>query len=209
MKLCLYLLIIALGNSLALANPPISHDLTQTIAGTKAKYGTDRFRMVMPGTLYRGGSSGSKGPLSNSSLQALCKDGFKVAAYVYGSGWNHSNTTQLITCNKNEMSYLMRRWDHPREVHQLLEKLHHLITTEEGPMYVHCWYGVHASGYVATVALMQFCNLSPAQGVAYWNSNVPQKLQYTKVQNRIRNFKPDPALQLTSEQQARVCPTLG
>jgi hypothetical protein len=192
----------------AMAEPPSSTSLTHIIKEAKTQYGINYFRMVMPGALYRGGSCGERTPLPVSALQKLCNDDFKVAVYVYSKGWSGS-PTRLIKCGKNEISYIRERWDHPQEVHQILKKLHDLIIAGKGAMYVHCWYGVHASGYVATVALMQFCNLSPAQGVVYWNSNTPKKLQYSKVQNMIYNFKRDPALQLTKEQQARVCPKIS
>ena len=57
-----------------------------------------------------------------------------------------------------------------------------------------------------TAALMQFCDLSGEEGVTYWNSNVAKTIQYPKVQQMIRAFKPYPELEISAEQQARVCP---
>jgi hypothetical protein len=100
----------------------------------------------------------------------------------------------------------MKRWDYPSEVRSVLESLHRIIQEGRGAMYVHCWYGVHASGYIAAVALMQFCGFSPEAAVEYWNSNVAASIRYEKVQNMIRAFKPYPDLEISPGLQARVCP---
>lgn len=203
MKITILLGVCLLFTETSLAEVPSSSNLTQIILNSKARYGLENFKIVMPGTLYRGGSSGDKAPLSVKSAQALCKDGFSTAIYVYNRNWD--NKSHLTKCQSGQLEYLMLRWDHPSEVHQVLKKLKYIIDKRTGPMYVHCWYGVHASGYVAAVALKQFCGFSNSQAISYWNSNVPKKIQYAKVQTMIQNFKPYPDLLITAEQQARVC----
>jgi protein-tyrosine phosphatase len=80
------------------------------------------------------------------------------------------------------------------------------IKNKGKPVFIHCWYGIHATGAVAATALMQFCNISPQQAVAYWKVGVPAKLQYPKVIQSIMSFKPNPELQLTSDEREKYCP---
>lgn len=191
-------------NTLVLASPPISDSLTKEIPGANRTYrGIKNFKMVMPGVLYRGAGTGEKEPLESSSLQALCEDGFSSAVYSYRSGWNGDTS---LRCNSGELAYTAKQWDREPSARTMLQELHSIIKNQRGAMYVHCWYGVHASGYLAAIALMQFCHYSPEQAVAYWNSNVPSSIQYPKVQEMIRRFQTYADLQISTEERNRVCP---
>ena len=190
-----------------LAEPPAGPDVTHVIPGSHAKYGVNNFKMVIPGVLYRGGGTGPQAPLTSAPLQALCADGFVAAVYAYGKGWQGG--PRSVSCGAGQLTYVSKRWDHPDEQHEIMKRLHSIIQEGHGAMYVHCWYGIHASGYIAATALKQFCGLSDERAVAYWNSNVPQKIQYPAVRAKVRGFKPFPELQITAEQQARVCPKKG
>ena len=187
-----------------MAQLPVVQSVTHVIPGSQAKYGVNNFKMVMPGVLYRGGGTGPQAPLTSDPLQALCNDGFEAAVYVYGKGWRGG--PRLVSCGNGRLTYVSKRWDHPDKQHEIMQELYNIIQEGHGAMYVHCWYGMHASGYIAASALKQFCGLSDEKAVAYWNSNVPQKLQYPNVQAKVRAFKPYPELQIGAEQQARVCP---
>lgn len=195
--------LMSLAAGRVIAEPPVPQSLTQKIPGAKAKYGLDNFKMVMPGVLYRGGGTGPRTPLATAPLQALCNEGFSAAVYVYGKGWRGARS---VNCGNGQLTYVSKRWDHLNEQREILEELHDIIQRGRGAMYVHCWYGVHASGYIVATALMQFCGLSSAQAVAYWNSNVPRTIQYPKVQARIRAFKPYSDLQISAAERTRVCP---
>jgi hypothetical protein len=199
----IWFLIAGFFSASLIAAPLSSNDLTHAIPTAKIHYGLDNFKIVMPGVLYRGGSSGDKLPLASSSLQALCNDGFSTAVYVYSRG--ESKKSQSIICQKGQMDYVQHSWDNPTEVHKIHKILYQIITAHKGPMYVHCWYGMHASGYVAATALIQFCGLSNSQAINYWKSHVPVKIQYKKVQDMIRGFKPDPAFKLSPIEQAHHC----
>lgn len=195
-------LLLAISTS-ALAAPP-SGNLTKEIPGANKRYnGIKNFKMVMPGVLYRGGGTGEKVPLGNAQLDALCADGFTNANYAYKTGWTGTKTS---SCGGTRLDYEYRQWDNAGALKSTLAEIHDIIRAGRGAMYVHCWYGVHASGYVVTTALMQFCGYNAEQAVAYWNSNVPAKLQYPKVQQMIRAFKPYREFEISSSDQARVCP---
>jgi len=189
------------------AAPMESVNLTTQNKAANARYDLFNYKTVMPGVLYRGGSTGPKGskaPLSVKATAALCQDGFDAAVYAYSTGWKGDD--KPIQCEGGQLTYTMKRWDRPKEQRVVLEELRNIIVEGKGAMYVHCYYGVHASGYIVTTALMQFCGLTPEQGVAYWNSNVAKSIQYEKVQKMIRAFKPYEDLKISAAQQARVCP---
>lgn len=190
MKLCLALLALL----------PLS-----ALAGSPGN--VKNFKPVMPGVLYRGGGLGEKAPLNQNALDGLCNAGFTESVYGYRTGWTGTKTT---TCNdeagNTRLTYESLQWDNPKSLPPMLRELHDIIRSGRGKMYVHCWYGVHASGYLATIALMQFCGLSGEQGVAYWNSHVPAKIQYPKVQEMIRKFRPLPGLEISDADRSRVCP---
>ncbi|MGH9875561.1 MAG: hypothetical protein ACRD9S_24150 [Pyrinomonadaceae bacterium] len=204
-------LIVALNGILwtvaAQAAPLESVNLTTQNKAANARYGLFNYKTVMPGVLYRGSSSGAKGqkaPLTAASAQALCQDGFDAVVYAYGTGW--SGGDKSIKCANGQLTYTVKRWDHSDEVKAVLKEIHNIIQDGHGAMYLHCHYGVHASGFEVTAALMQFCGLSGEEGVKYWNSNVAKTIQYPKVQQMIRAFKPYSELKISAEQQARVCP---
>jgi hypothetical protein len=186
-------------------------NVTLLIPSMMKQYDVSYLRMVMPGVLYRGGSTtGTEkdhAPLQPNSRQALCNDGFQAIVYGYGNSW-HGGSGVTVSCAKGRATYVSKRWDHPDEIHDVMKELHDLIVQRKGPMYVHCWYGVHASGTLAATALRQFCGLSGDQAVRYWEGTVtPSSLWYPTVISAIRNFRPDPALNLSQEDKERVCPT--
>jgi len=39
----------------------------------------------------------------------------------------------------------------------------------KGPLLVHCMWGVHSSGAVSAMALMQFCDWPAAKAKSYWH----------------------------------------
>lgn len=185
---------------------PVVDSVTQEIPGARAKYGVSNFKMVMPGVLYRGGNTGgvNQVPMQSQSVQALCNDGFVSAVYAYGANW--PGGVQTSQCTGGSLNYIMKRWDHPTEVSDVMRELYEVIQRGQGAMYVHCWYGVHASGLIVTAALQQFCGLSADEAVDYWDSNVAPTIRYPKVQAMIRAFRADPALQIPANVQARICP---
>ena len=202
------LMVSAAPASAEMANAP---SVTVLIPDMMKQYGVSNLRMVMPGVLYRGGSTAgtenNRAPLLSSTQQALCNGGFSAIVYGYGNNW-HGGSGQSISCSNGQATYVSKRWDHPGEIHDAMKELHDIITQQKGAMYVHCWYGVHASGTLASAALRQFCGLSGDQAVRYWESTVPSRsLWYPNVLSAIRNFQPDPALSISEEEKKRVCPS--
>jgi hypothetical protein len=202
MKLMIALL--ALAAAPALAAPPIASNLNLEIPGVKDRYaGLKNVKMVMPGVLYRGGGLGGKEPIGSAQLEALCEDGFTSAVYSYRTGWQGE---QRVSCGAGSLQYDYRQWDKEAGGKAMLASIHKIIQNGQGALYVHCWHGVHASGYLAAIALMQFCDYLPEQAVQYWNENVPASIRYQKVQDKIRAFRPYKEFQISGAEQTRVCP---
>jgi hypothetical protein len=177
--------------------------------------GLTHFRVVMPGVLYRGGTEGPRAggdgprrPLQNQSLQALCKAGFSQAVYAYRTGWNG---TENVSCAGNSLQYDYHQWDNRAALKKVFIKLHEIITQGKGAMYVHCWYGLHASGFISATALAQFCGSTgwdSRRAAEYWDSVIPPKIRYPKEHNQVANFVrfTDPELQISVQDATRVCP---
>jgi len=177
--------------------------------------GLTHFRVVMPGVLYRGGTEGPRAggdgprrPLQNQSLQALCKAGFSQAVYAYRTGWNG---TENVSCAGNSLQYDYHQWDNRVALKRVFIKIHEIITQGKGAMYVHCWYGLHASGFISATALAQFCG--PAgwdsrKAAKYWDSVIPPTIRYPKEHDQVANFVrfTDPELQISVQDATRVCP---
>lgn len=170
--------------------------------------GVYNVRTVMPGILIRGGSSNktsNKTPLSNSQLCALRADGITKAFYFYTTGFSGNKT---VSCNSGEIRYEVASMNNPKHVFQEIRKSIDASTRNDSQgTFVHCWFGVHASGYVAAAALVQFCDWTSSQAVEYWKGNVPKSIQYPKVINQLRAFKKySDIAELSEEQKNNFCP---
>jgi hypothetical protein len=176
--------------------------------------GLTHFRVVMPGVLYRGGTEGKRAgqdgpraPLQRQSLEKLCSAGFTQVVYAYRTGWTG---TQNISCGSNSLTYDYHQWDNRAALKKVFTKLEEIITQQKGAMYVHCWYGLHASGYISATALAQFCGAlgwdSP-KAAQYWDSVIPPSIRYQKEHDQVANFVrfTDPELQISEQNAIRVC----
>lgn len=164
--------------------------------------GLKNVKTVMPNVLYRGGGTGGKEPIGRTQLNALCEGGFGSAIYAYKTGWTGD---QSVSCGGGSLRYTYEQWDRPASAKNFLNEVYAAIQSGRS-VYVHCWYGVHASGYLAAIALKQFCGYGDNEAVAYWDSHVPKSIRYPKVQAMVRDFQPSSSLQLDAGTRARVCP---
>jgi hypothetical protein len=165
-------------------------------------HGIRDYREVMPGVLYRGGANNGHAPLTPEQLDALCEQGMGTAVYLYSTGFGGPSTRH---CTKGSLDYIYKGWDGAGRaaIHQ---QIYNTIKGHGKPVFIHCWNGIHATGAVAATALMQFCNLSADQAIAYWKIGIAPAVQYPKVIQSIREFRPDPKLMLTPEEQREYCP---
>jgi hypothetical protein len=166
-------------------------------------------RPVLSGVLYRagfkGGDKGNTG-LSGAQREALCEAGFSGARYVdFGSKTQFGKTS----CGSHTMDYAKgtsgNASDIMREIHSVIE------SPSKGPVLVHCMWGVHSSGAVSAMALMQFCGWPEAKAKAYWEkarNDAPCSGGGCDkwIDGKLSHFRVDPALKISAEQQRQICP---
>ena len=164
-------------------------------------------RPVLTGVLYRAGFKGgdkSRTGLSSSQRTQLCEAGFSRAYYAdFGKNTDYGTTS----CGSGALDYQSARSSRPSAV---MKSVHDRITGGGGPVLVHCMWGVHASGALSAMALVQFCGWSEARAKAYWNearNGAPCSGGCDAwINSKFDKFKLDPALTISAAQQAAVCP---
>ena len=165
------------------------------------------FRPVLTGVLYRGGfQGGDKGRtgLSSAQKQSLCQSGFSEAFYAdFGKNTSYGATS----CGSGSLEYKSARSSRPASV---MKDVHKAIVGNSGPVLVHCMWGVHSSGALSAMALVQFCGWSEDRAKAYWNdarNNAPCSGGCDKwIDGKFAKFSVDPLLAITDAQRAAICP---
>lgn len=165
-------------------------------------------RPVLSGVLYRGGFKGgdkARTGLSNAQRKALCNDGFSSAFYVdFGKNTKYGETP----CGSGALDYQSARSSRPSNV---MKAIHSVIENPgKGPVMVHCMWGVHSSGALSAMALVQFCGWSETKAKGYWNNarnNAPCSGGCDKwIDGKFDHFSVDPSLSITDAQRAAICP---
>jgi len=203
-----------------LAVPALAGDFTARSGGPSSEEmlarnapgaveGTSFFRPVMNGVLYRGGFKGgdkARTGLSSSQRESLCEKGFSRAFYAdFGKHTDYGTTF----CGAGRiLDYESARSSSPapfiKAVHSVIEN------PDKGPVFVHCMWGVHSSGALSAMALVQFCGWSEERAKQYWNearNNAPCGGGCDKwIDAKFKHFKYDPALEISDAQRAAICP---
>ncbi|MXU66462.1 protein-tyrosine phosphatase family protein [Oceanomicrobium pacificus] len=176
--------------------------------GSDAADGLSFFRPVLSGVLYRAGfKGGDKGRtgLSQSQREGLCNAGMSKAFYAdFGKNTDYG-TTQ---CGGGSLDYAAARSSRPASV---MKAVHAAIKNpSQGPVLVHCMWGVHSSGALSAMALVQFCGWSEDRAKQYWNearNKAPCSGGCDKwIDAKFANFSVDPALTISAAEQAAICP---
>lgn len=190
-------------------------------------YGVRNFRAVLNGVYYRGGANNyfnkhkkraNANPLPAEGLRHLCREGFTEAVYLYDKNFDKAAKSTLCrtldghsnTLTYKQISPLAYLPEDLAELHGMI--FDHVRHPRKGGIYVHCWNGWHASGYVAATTLRQFCDYSAADAVAYWDTNTDGnnvEPGYEKIREAIRNFTPNRNITLSPEEKAVLCPKPG
>jgi hypothetical protein len=188
-------------------------------------YGIRNFRVVLNGILYRGGANNyynkngvrdNKNPLPKEGLTNLCKEGFANVYYLYTN--NYDKKINPVNCqssrgfspNKfNFMNYLQKSPMEQEGQYEILKTIYQTIQNPtNGPVYVHCWNGWHASGLISALALQQFCRYNADEAVQYWDANIDipdRERKYDKVRARIQSFVPFQDLKIDESKAALIC----
>jgi hypothetical protein len=183
---------------------------SQMLAGGDAGLpGLAFVRPVLDGVLYRAGFKGGDRAhtgLSASQRTALCEAGFSGARYVdFGTKTPFGRTS----CGAHSFDYAKGS---SASAHDILREIHAVIENpNKGPILVHCMWGVHSSGAVSAMALMQFCDWPQGKAKSYWNkarNNAPCGSGGCDrwIDGKFATFQVDPALRISAEQQKKICP---
>lgn len=165
------------------------------------------FRPVLSGVLYRGGFKGgdkNRTGLSSSQKGALCQNGFSGAFYAdFGKNTEYGANT----CSAGSFAYQSARSSRPASV---MKAVHERIQDGGGPILVHCMWGVHSSGALAAMALVQFCGWSEDRAKDYWNDSrngAPCSGGCDQwIDAKFDRFSVDPSLTISADQRAAICP---
>lgn len=166
------------------------------------------FRPVLSGVLYRAGFKGgdkARTGLSSTQRTELCEAGFSSARYIdFGKNADYGTTS----CGKGKLTYAPGKSTRPADV---MREIHDIIRNPgRGPMVVHCMWGVHSSGAISAMALVQFCGWSEERAKAYWdearNGADCSDGCDAWIDHHFDTFEFDPALTLTAAEKAAICP---
>ncbi|MCB0408177.1 MAG: hypothetical protein KDD34_08240 [Bdellovibrionales bacterium] len=174
--------------------------------------GEMRPKTILKGVFYFGGSDIKRGLLSKNTQDFLCTSGFSATYSVYDSPKNSS-----FACKGNSMSYsktgeASKSDNGGYRVRQLLENLYNIIQSNDnkGPVYLHCWYGVHASNTIAQIVLKQFCGWSTDELIHNWDNidiynSLGEKGRKENLE-KISIFQPYEDLHISTSAQSLICP---
>ena len=185
--------------------------------GEERLYGVRNARVLFRNVL-RGGANNAyhrtdrrenQNPLPNDGLKNLCEEGFTDAIYLYSKNFKTAPRETECTLpdgTPGKLTYHNLVYNSDQEA--ILKKLRSRLVSGEGAVYLHCWNGWHASGYISAISLIQFCGMSAEDAVDYWNRNtdgVNQGENYERIRKKIRAFRPKTELQLDPETRDRAC----
>ncbi len=187
--------------------------------GYEDLYGTRNFRVVLHGVYYRGGANNTynrnlkrsnMNPLQNGGLKNLCEEGFATSVYFYPN--NFSGAPKVTPCGdvtgSNQLEYQQITAFNKNNHEALLNLIFQRIKGQiHGPIYGHCWNGWHASGLIASLALQQFCDWTPAEAGDYWKKNTDGNAKgYEAVLRQVMSFHKILKYEITSGEKAAICP---
>jgi hypothetical protein len=156
-----------------------------------------RVTTVINGRLSRAGSSPGRQAYNDAALRDLCEQGYTLAIYVYGGAKAHD-----VSCSRGKISYLsMSNWARPQSI---LNRIGQEFSAG-GKVMVHCWYGVHASNIVTSLALNRFCGFNGQQAASAFKAGVPNKsLPPSKIEAYASSIR---AQAISGGQVLQGCPT--
>lgn len=187
-------------------------------------YGTRNMRPILHGVAYRGGANNyyhktakrkNGNPLPNDGIKNLCKEGFSHSIYLYRTNWDSApnlDTCQCVNDGRNIIEYDQFDYFDDQHVRDMLEMVY--VSAKDssvGPVYLHCWNGWHASGFISAVILKQFCGMNDFDAVSYWDlgtDGANTSPRYNKIRERIKNFKPYSEFMLYDSLKNKICPPM-
>ncbi len=196
MKTLIALLLLT-SNAFALVHAPDQYQKITSSRGVGPSEvsGIRNLREVIPGILYRSGANGDMkyGPLNDTSVTKLCKQGFDTYFYDYKRGQDHN-----VPCGTNQTSVRIRpSLVSSKNVFEQLSAVYTAITKDTGPVLTGCDQGVHASGFVSALSLIQFCGWTNKQALDYWTLIAKGQDNHPKIKKAIMDFRPYDSLNVS------------
>lgn len=192
--------------------------------GFDSLYGTRNMRPILHGVAYRGGANNyyhltdkrnNHNPIPLDGMHGLCTEGFSKGVYLYRENFEQSplgDTCDCINGSYNQLKYEQRDYFDSLHVYDMLKSTYESATQPEvGPVYLHCWNGWHASGFISAVILKQFCGYSDWDAVNYWDlgtDGANTSPRYQTQRERIKAFEPYREFMISDSLQACLCPPL-
>lgn len=187
-------------------------------------YGTRNLRPILHGIAYRGGGNNyyhktdkrkNQNPLPDDGLINLCKEGFSKSVYLYQR--NFDSAYNKVQCNcidgaENNVEYLQLDYFDKNHVYEMVKMVYESATIDSiGPVYLHCWNGWHASGYISAILLKQFCGYTNLQATSYWDiatDGANQSPRYRTIRDQINDFVPIEEFKISDEMGNAICPPM-
>ena len=192
--------------------------------GFDSLYGTRNMRPILHGVAYRGGANNyfhktqkrkNNNPLPKDGILNLCKEGFSSSVYLYKSNWDSSSTKETCNCINNTVNnfkYHQLNYFDSSDVETMIALVHQsALDSTIGPVYLHCWNGWHASGFISAILLKQFCGYSNLDAVNYWDlctdgTNISPR--YNSIRERIKTFDPIQKYTINDSLGNAICPPM-
>ncbi|MGV6861868.1 MAG: OmpA family protein [Putridiphycobacter sp.] len=192
--------------------------------GFDSLYGTRNMRPILHGVAYRGGANNyyhltdkrhNHNPIPLDGMNNLCKEGFSRGVYLYRENFENSPIGDTCSCvdgGWNKFQYYQKDYYDSSHVYDMLKMVHESVVYDSvGPVYLHCWNGWHASGFISAVILKQFCGYSDWDAVNYWDlgtdgANTSPRYQHQR--ERIKDFKPYDEFLISDSLQDCLCPKM-
>ena len=192
--------------------------------GFDSLYGTRNMRPILHGVAYRGGANNyyhktdkrnNHNPIPLDGMHGLCQEGFSKGVYLYRENFEESplgDTCNCVDSTLNKLVYEQRDYYDSLHVYDMLKSTYESATQPEvGPVYLHCWNGWHASGFISAVILKQFCGYSSWDAVNYWDlgtDGANTSPRYQTQRERIKKFEPYDEFMISDSLQECLCPPL-
>lgn len=192
--------------------------------GFDSLYGTRNMRPILHGVAYRGGANNyyhltdkrhNHNPIPLDGMSNLCTEGFSKGVYLYRENFEDSPLGDTCSCSNdswNNFEYYQKDYFDDQHIKDMLEMTYQSATMDSvGPIYLHCWNGWHASGYISAVILKQFCGYSNWDAVNYWDlgtdgANTSPRYQHQR--ERIKAFEPYSEFNISDSLQDCLCPPM-
>ena len=192
--------------------------------GFDSLYGTRNMRPILHGVAYRGGANNyyhltnkrnNHNPLPTDGMKNLCTEGFSAGVYLYRENFDTTLVADTCDCVDNDtnlFNYYQKDYFDDQHVKDMVEMTYNSATSDSiGPVYLHCWNGWHASGFISAVILKQFCGFSNFDAVNYWDlgtDGANTSPRYQSQRERIKKFEPYPEFMISDSLKSCLCPPM-